>query len=31
MAGEPTGKRIAIVATDGFDRSELIEPRDALR
>jgi hypothetical protein len=31
MAGELTGKRIAVVATDGFEQSELIEPRNALR
>lgn len=31
MAGELNGKRIAIVATDGFEQSELIEPREALR
>ncbi|HTV89552.1 MAG TPA: type 1 glutamine amidotransferase domain-containing protein [Stellaceae bacterium] len=26
-----SGKRIAILATDGFEQSELIQPRDALR
>jgi protease I len=31
MAGELTAKRIAVVATDGFEQSELIEPRNALR
>jgi protease I len=31
MAGELTGKRVAILATDGFEQSELIEPREALR
>src|ERR1700722_7337386 len=31
MTGELNGKRIAIVATDGFEQSELIEPREALR
>ena len=31
MAGELSGKRFAIVATDGFEQSELIEPRNALR
>ena len=30
MAAELTGKRIAVVATDGFERSELIEPRNAV-
>ena len=25
-----TGKRIAILATDGFEQAELIEPRSAL-
>lgn len=31
MAGELSGKRVAILATDGFEQSELIEPREALR
>lgn len=30
MANELKGKRIAIVATDGFEQSELIEPKKAL-
>jgi protease I len=30
MASELQGKRIAIVATDGFEQSELIEPKMAL-
>jgi protease I len=30
MQGNLTGKRIAILATDGFEQSELTEPRDAL-
>jgi protease I len=30
MAGSLKGKRIAIVATDGFEQSELLEPRKAL-
>ena len=30
MANELQGKRIAIVATDGFEQSELIEPKQAL-
>ena len=30
MQGNLTGKRIAILATDGFEQSELIEPRNAL-
>lgn len=31
MAGELSGKRIAIVATDGFEQSELTEPLKAMR
>jgi protease I len=31
MAGSLSGKRIAIVATDGFEQSELTEPLNALR
>jgi protease I len=31
MASELKGKRIAIVATDGFEESELMEPLKALR
>ena len=31
MAQQLTGMRIAIVATDGFEQSELLVPRDALR
>jgi protease I len=31
MAGELDGKHIAILATDGFEQSELTEPREALR
>lgn len=31
MAGELRGKRIAVLATDGFEQSELIEPLRALR
>lgn len=31
MAGELSGKRIAIVATDGFEQSELTEPAKAMR
>ncbi|MGH7034806.1 MAG: hypothetical protein ACREFL_13825 [Stellaceae bacterium] len=30
MAGQLHGKRIAIVATDGFEQSELSEPQKAL-
>ena len=30
MAGNLQGKRIAILATDGFEQAELIEPRKAL-
>jgi protease I len=30
MQGSLAGKRIAILATDGFEQSELIEPRNAL-
>lgn len=30
MQGNLAGKRIAILATDGFEQSELIEPRNAL-
>ena len=31
MSGELKGKRIAIVATDGFEQSELLKPREALK
>lgn len=31
MSDELTGKRIAILATDGFEQSELFEPLDALK
>lgn len=31
MAGSLSGKRIAIVATDGFEQAELTEPVNALR
>lgn len=31
MAGELKGKRIAIVATDGFEQSELLKPMEALK
>ena len=31
MAAELSGKRFVVVATDGFEQSELTEPRDALR
>ncbi|HEX4504848.1 MAG TPA: type 1 glutamine amidotransferase domain-containing protein [Alphaproteobacteria bacterium] len=31
MAGNLTGKHVAIVATDGFEQSELTQPLDALR
>jgi protease I len=31
MAGELTGKRIAIIATDGVEQVELVEPRAAVR
>jgi protease I len=31
MPGRLDGKRIAILATDGFEQSELFEPRKALR
>ncbi len=31
MAGELKGKRFAIVATDGFEQSELLEPQRALK
>lgn len=30
MAGELSGKKIAFLATDGFEQAELIEPRKAL-
>lgn len=30
MAGKLSGKRVAILATDGFEQSELTEPRRAL-
>lgn len=31
ISGNLSGKRIAILATNGFEQSELIEPRDRLR
>lgn len=31
MSGELKGKRIAIVATDGFEQSELLKPMEALK
>jgi protease I len=31
MASELNGKTVAILATNGFEQSELVEPRDALR
>lgn len=31
MANELNGKKIAILATDGFEQVELIEPRNAIR
>lgn len=31
MASELRGKKIAILATDGFEQSELLEPRQALQ
>ena len=31
MTSNLNGKKIAILATDGFEQSELIEPRSALR
>jgi protease I len=31
MANELNGKRVAILATDGFEQSELLVPRDALK
>jgi protease I len=31
MADELKGKRFAMVATDGFEQSELTEPRGALK
>jgi protease I len=31
MAGHLHGKRVAIVATDGFEQSELLKPLEALR
>ena len=31
MAGELNGLRVAILATDGFEQSELLEPQKALR
>lgn len=31
MAGKLQGKRVAILATDGFEQSELLEPRKALQ
>lgn len=30
MANELAGKKVAILATDGFEQSELLEPKDAL-
>ena len=30
MAGELTGRRVAILVTDGFEQSEMTEPRKAL-
>jgi protease I len=30
MAQQLTGKRVAIVVTDGFEQDELIKPRQAL-
>lgn len=30
MSGELRGKKVAILATDGFEQSELLEPRKAL-
>ena len=30
MASKLNGKKIAILATDGFEQAELIEPRKAL-
>jgi len=30
MSGELKGKKVAILATDGFEQSELLEPRKAL-
>ena len=30
MSGELSGKKIAILATDGFEQSELLEPKKAL-
>jgi protease I len=31
MSGELKGKRIAILATDGFEQSELLKPQEALK
>ena len=31
MANSLNGKKVAILATDGFEQSELIEPRHALQ
>jgi protease I len=31
MAGELSGKRVAVLATDGFEQSELLKPREALK
>ena len=31
MTGDLSGKRFALLATDGFEQSELTEPRNALR
>ena len=31
MAGSLQGKTVAILATDGFEESELVGPRDAVR
>ena len=30
MSGSLSGKRVAILAADGFEQSELLEPRKAL-
>ncbi len=30
MANELTGKRVAILLTDGFEQVEMVEPRKAL-
>jgi protease I len=31
MAGELSGKRVAVLATDGFEQAELLKPREALK